>query len=366
MIRILPYQEMFEEGVRLLCRIPVSGNISLTLEREPSYLLGAKVQCEQEEVYVAWEDQHAAVWAVFNIGKRRLWHQHELVWVRYMCDLRIHPDKQNSSLLFSLIKKFKELTQDDVLPAQTVVFRDNYKMNSFIDRVVQRGGSSGIPHYHPVGQLNTYLCAPRGKQQNLPGLQVRKASREDLPVMQAFMDQEGSQINYFPYYNFAELGNAYYRGLKIEDFYLLFENGKLVGMTSIWDQGFFKQTRIAAYSSFFRLARPFYNMVVNFSNKPKLPPAGEVLHYCYLHCILIAERNPTFFEILLRYIQNDLSNRSFDYLFCSLDANDPLVSTVNRVGYLRKISGNYFLVNLQSSLSSEFSTPFFYLEGARI
>lgn len=366
MIQIVPYQRKYDEDIRKLCRIPVSGNIALALEREPSYLTGARVQCEQEEVYVALDPESHKVWAAFNVGKRRLWYQKRVTEARYLCDLRIHPEKQNSSLLFSIIKKYRELSQNDSLPAQTVVFADNHRMNAFITRISKGQTSGSIPYYHHVGALNTYLLPVGSRKKEGSTFHIRKARESDIAIMQNLMDKEGSKINYFPYYDFSELHRDYYHGLSLEDHFLLFKGPELVGMAAIWDQSAFKQTRIKGYSPLFRIIRPAYNLFRGLSFRSTLPASGSVLKYGYLHGLLIKNRIPGYFEVLLEHIQGQLSEAKYDHILCSLDQRDPLHRVPEKLGFFRKIKGNYFLVNRGQDLPKDLTQPCFYLEGARI
>lgn len=365
MIRIVPYQKQHDKGIRELCRIPVSGNISLALEREPNYLSGAQVQCEQEEIYVAYEEAIDKVWAVFNMGRRRLWYKNKMENVRYLCDLRIHPDKQNSTLLFALVKKFQSQNQNENLAAQTVVFADNHKMQHIIARLAKQKVPANLPVYHKIGNLFTYLIGFKKKATDTKII-IRKAQTADIAAMQELMDTEGPRINYFPYYDFSELESPYFTGLSIDDFYLAFENEQVVGICGIWNQFQFKQTKIMGYSKLYRAIKPIYNLFSTNFGYSKLPPPNTTLHYGYLHSILIKERKQYLFESLLQQIRFEQKNKGFDYLMCSLDEHDPLAQTVEKMGYSRKIKGYYYAVNDGHPLPNNLTDSFFYMEGARI
>jgi hypothetical protein len=366
MIQIVPYQKHHDKGIRELCRIPVSGNISLALERESCYLDGAQVQCEQAEIYVAYEEAIDKVWAVINMGWRKLWYQNNIENVRYLSDLRIHPDKQKSTLLFSLIKKFNSQNQNKSLPAQTVVFADNSKMLQYIARLAQQKVPTSLPVYHKIGQLNTYLINFKTNAFHSKKIIIRTAKTNDIQLMQEFLNTEGPKINFFPYYDFKNLESPYFLGMSIDNFYLAFENDQLSGMCSVWNQIQFKQTKIVAYSKFYEKIKPLYNLVSHLFGNNKLPPPNTALNYGYLHSILIKNRVPYLFGSMLQYIRYDQRNNGFDYLMCSLHDNDPLSRMMEKRGYVRKIKGYYYLVNDGHPIPETFTNSFFYLEGARI
>lgn len=366
MIKILPYKPEFEEEIKALCRIPVSGNISLALEREPSYLKGAHIQCENPEIYVAIDSNIQKVWAVFNVGTRRLWYQNKINSARYLCDLRIHPEKQQSLVLYQIIKKFRELTAKDTLPAQTVVFADNHKMLTIIEKLSQRKKASQLPYYHFIGGLVTYMFGFNPQKKEKGSLDIRRATKDDIETMQAFFDKEGPKTNFYPYYNFKELHKSYYSRLSISDFFLAFDAKQLVGVCGVWNQKEIKQTRILGYSNLYKLIKPVYNLLAPVIGNIKLPAEGSILSYLNLHSVLIREKNTAVFQQLVNRIEDVYKDQGFDYLLYSLSEEDPLTEVLNAKKRVRKIKGNNYLVNDGSPITEILKTKDFYLEGARI
>ena len=366
MIKILPYQPEFEEGIKALCRIPVSGNISLALEREPNYYTGACVQCEKPDVYVGYDESTKSILAVMNIGVRRLWYEGRITNVRYMSDLRIHPDKQDGPLFYLLIRHFQRVTAKDELPAQTVVFTENHKMIRLIEKASQRKPLAKIPYYHYMGTLITYMLNFKTNERKPGGIIVRRAKTSDREIMQAFFDEESSKTNYYPYYDFAAFSEPYYKGIKTEDFFLAFNANILVGICGVWDQKLFKQTRIVGYSWKYQLIKPIYNLSSIFFGEQKLPASGTVLQYLNLHCILTLSNSADVFKELLANIQIEFEDKGYDYLMCSLSDNNPMMPVLEKIKQTKNIKGNYYCVNDGNTISINLSNKPFYLETARI
>lgn len=366
-IHILPYQPQYEAGIQALCRIPVSGNIALALEREPDYYAGARVQCRQPEVYVCLRPSDQLVCGVFNIGFRPLYYQGSPRPVRYLCDLRIHPQYQGSALLFRMIRFVDKLNlAPDDLPAQTVVFSDNRLMLDMIGRRARQGAAGRLPYYHPAGELVTTMLTLAARPTAPPHISVRPAAAADIPAMQSFWAAEAARIPYCPHYNFNELHLPYYAGLQIENFYLAFSGGDLQGICGIWNQKDLKQTRIAGYSPLFRWLRPLYNAYAAIAGKPLLPAVGRSVYYFALHSLLVRERSAPVFSALLARIIADARSARPDYLLFSLDARDPLLAAIAPLRNRRQIKGRYFLVNNGAPLPPDALGPWFYLEATRI
>lgn len=365
--KIIPYSGAYDAQIRALCKLPVSGNISLALEREPEYSVGANIQCNQPEVYVCLDRDSNLVCGVFNIGFRDIYFHTEAKRARYLCDLRIHPDYRGSSLLYRIIQKVKRLNLvEDGIPAQTIVFGDNLNMLNIISRSRHLSNGGHIPTYHFAGKYISTLLGLKQPKQSITDFKIRQATMEDLPDLQNFMDREGRKINYFPIYRLEDLHHDFYRGIHISDYFLAFKAGQLVGICGVWNQKSFKQTRITAYSRSYQLIRPFYNLLAMLRRANTLPPAGSLVNYLYLHTILISDRDPTFFEAIVQVMVNHFRNSTFDYLLCGLAENDPLLAAFDRFKNKRTVAGHYFLVNHSKSVDESLLKDWFYLEASRI
>ena len=366
-IELIPYHPGHDTGIKALCRIPVSGNILLTLEREPNYFAGAGVQCEEPEVYVCVRTMDGLVCGVFNIGFRKLFYNGKIEKVRYLCDLRIHPDYQKSTLFYRIIKFISSIElAPNGLPAQTVVFADNHGMIQMINRRAKKNLRGEIPFYHLAGTLVTTMLTLKRRLKATENIAVRSANEQDIPAMNSFWKSEGSKINYFPFYDFMELNQPYYEGLNLRDFYLAFRNDELVGITGTWNQKSLKQTRIVGYSTAYRLAKPIYNLYAAISGNPRLPKHGSIMNYLGLHSILVKNRNPEVFAALLSTITESMQDSNFEYLLFAFDENDPLQKMVDKLPNKRQIIGNYYLVNNGEKLPEDLLNSWFYLEAARI
>ena len=146
MIKILPYHEAYEAGIKALFAIPVSGDLVLSLEREDNYFKGALIQTEVPKVFLCVDNEQVV--GVFNVGERRSIVDGLVVYVPYFCDLRIHPNYQKGTILLRIIKFVNEVCTDlDNMPALTIVFSDNYRMIDMINRRSKFDGSN-IEYLH--------------------------------------------------------------------------------------------------------------------------------------------------------------------------------------------------------------------------
>lgn len=363
MIHIVPYHPDHDEAIRNLCNIPVSGNISIALERNPNYYAGSKVQTFIPEVYTVMDNEE--VIGVFNIGYRPMWVQGKKEMIRYMCDLRVTPKFQGGRTFFKMQKFYVEKNKKDPFPAQTVVFKDNLIMQGMIEKRKQKPENFPLPFYHEQGLLVTQMVPTGTKLKVNPDYHVRRAMVSDIVMMQEFMEKEGRNIDFFPIYNLSELHTDYYKDLKVSDFFLAFDKDILVGMTAVWNQLDYKQTKIHSYSKLFATIRPFYNLFALLTGNAQLPPPQSVLRYATLACVLVENRSTKVFQALFSNILKDREYAELVYIMCSLDERDPLAKIFGRIKGKRTTYGYNYLVNYKAT--DDFpKQPFFYVEGARI
>ena len=223
-----------------------------------------------------------------------------------------------------------------------------------------------IPFYHHAGTLVTNMLTLKRRIKTAENMLLRTAKIQDLLAMQAFWETEGTKVNYFPFYDFKELGKPYFKGLTLNDFYLAFSDNELVGICGTWDQKNIKQTRIIGYSTAYRLAKPIYDLYAAISGNPRLPKPGSIMNYLGLHSILIKNREPEVFAALLSTITESMQDSNFEYLLFAFDENDPLQKMVDKLPNKRQIIGNYYLVNNGEKLPEDLLNSWFYLEAARI
>jgi hypothetical protein len=343
---IIPYAPEWDEQVRALCRIPVSGNIALALEREPNYLQGAFVQTDDPDIYLCIETAAKRVAGLFNMGSRDVYIHGKPTRARYWCDLRIHPDYQGST---ALLRMMAFVTDSGKLnmewPAQTIVFGDNTKMRDLIRRSKASKFQSRYPVYHPAGNYISHLLALGQTYAVDPHFRIRQANQADVAAMQAFINQHASKKQYAPVVKLHHLQTPVYRGQSIMGYWLAFDGDTLLGICGTWDQSEFKQTVVAGYSRTFQFIRPIYNLLSPVLRQPKMPPSGAKLPYLYLHTVCVTDNKPTIFENLIRHIANYYRKQTYAYLLYGCFEDDPLLGALSFFKRKRTILGKYYLVS---------------------
>lgn len=332
----------------LLQATPMGSRIRLCFERDPDFFAGARVQADEPCVRAAFESGGRAV-GVFSAGSRRVW-QGGGMPMRYLSDLRIHPDWQGSSLL---ARGFRVLRDEVFSPgewAQTLVLEDNVRALEMLT-----GRRGGLPEYRAAGRYVSWLL-PNQRVDGRRDFQVRRATWADLGAMQVLLDASSRRRSFTGMMNLAEVGKPGWRDLTIENFLVAERDGVVTGMVGLWDQSRFQRLRIQTYSPLIAALRPLWNS----SASVPLPKAGQVLPLQKATAIACDGDDPAILRALLAAAMAGNDQR---LLLLGLSAKDPLGVALRglkgRVEY-----GRHFLVGWDGE-PPEWEEPFAF-DVARI
>ncbi len=327
---------------------PMGSRIRLCFERDPDFFAGARVQAEEPCVWAAFENGGRAV-GVFSAGTRRIGLGGGMP-MRYLSDLRIHPDWQGSPLLARGFAVLRKVVFRPGEWAQTLVLEENVRAFEMLT-----GRRGGLPEYRPAGRYVSWLL-PTQRIARPSKYQVRRATRADLEAMQILLNASSERRSFAGIVNLVDLGKPAWRDLTIEDFLVAECDGVIHGMMGIWDQSGFQRLRIQAYPPIIAALRPLWNSFASV----RLRRAGQVVPLRKATAIACENDDP---EILRAMLAVALDEKDERLLLLGLSAQDPLVSALRslkgRVQY-----GRHFLVGWEGA-PPEWEEPFAF-DVARI
>lgn len=318
---VRPTQDSDADGLQeLLADTPQEGSILLNFERQPNYFWATDIGTSSPDLWVMEDTENHRVAGAFSIGKRDVFINGAKTAMRFDSDLRIHRDYQGGRALLRLFKSLTSILGDDIY--QTVILEENQASLG----TVGSGRLKLQPKYYPAGKHRTNMIELRCREKHTVSHTVRRATKNDIAAMQQFFDTNAGEKQFYPSYDFSLVGStdSYYRNIKLEDFFLAFSGDELVGMTGLWDQKDFKQTRITGYSKSIQYARPFYNLYAKIVGGLSLPTPGSLTSYIYLHSTVVKNNEKNIFADLLATIRSNLKDSKYDALVVGFDVNDPL------------------------------------------
>ncbi len=332
--------EAEDEALRaLLRRIAMPGNITLSFQREPSFLLAEQAGSIVSQVMVCKDRTKDLIVGMGSRSVRNVYIDGKPAQVGYLSMLRGIPEARGNIALARGYRYLRELHADGAVPYYfTTILDDNTEAKNLLTSA--RGG---LPVYKPLAQLITYLIPlRRNRFHKSVSNAVNRVNEHQLAQAVAFLQQWNSQYQFAPVYTLADiLGQskllpAFCR----ENFYVYQEKGNICGTLGVWDQQSFKQTVVTTYSRKMQWLRPFYNLYAVISGIPGLPSTRSEIKVLYASFLSGSE---IAFEALLNQVLKDWSSKGYDYLSIGVCADNPLAQIASRYAKQRIFSTVYIV-----------------------
>jgi hypothetical protein len=336
------------------------GRVVLNFEREPSFHAGARVTCEQPDIWVAIDKKNGQYAALANIGRRALYVNGERHNIRYAHDLRVADPYRGTLVMVRMFRGLKTLVSPNEW-MQTVILAENEKSLSTVG-----SGRAGLPRYFPCGDIVTHLVFAAPLVAIKHDLDIRRASAADLPAMQALLDEQGPKRQFFPCYDLKKIleGNSYYKDIKIDNYWLAWRGDVLEGMVGVWDQKSFKQTRLIQYPRGLSWLRHVYNIWTFMFGGMRLPAAGGVIRYRTLHTVVTRGDQPKVLSALVEPIAHR-ARQSRIAVVCAFFSNDPMRESMRKFR-TQVLSSKHFLMSFGEDPRADLDDRIPYVEVSRL
>ncbi|HEU0001205.1 MAG TPA: hypothetical protein VFQ36_09920 [Ktedonobacteraceae bacterium] len=337
--------EAEDEALRaLLRRIAMPGNITLSFQREPSFLLAEQAGSVASQVMMCKDRTKDQIVGMGSRSIRNVYIDGKPAQVGYLSMLRGVPEARGNIALARGYRYLHTLHADGAVPYYfTTILDDNTDAKNLLTSA--RGG---LPVYKPLGQLITYLIPlRRNRLRKSAGNEASRVDQQQLPQAIAFLQQWNSQYQFAPVYTLddmlgqSKLLPAFCR----KNFYIYKEQDEVRGTLGVWDQQSFKQTVVTAYSRKMQALRPFYNVYATITGNPGLPPTGSEIKLLYAS-FLSGSSGP--FEALLYQVCKDWSGKEYDYLSVGICTDSPLSTIASRYA-TQQLSSTIYIVYWQDT-----------------
>jgi len=329
-------------------------------ERQPNFLDSIMTLTPIPSVWIGRLKETNQPVGCASTGIRDVYVNGQIKSIRYASDIRIHNDHRGGELV-SLIFMHGQSELKPKEMAQTHIITENETSLAALAAQYM---------YYEYGDFHMHMIIYFGFRK--PPIEskysVRRALNSDVGAMQAFFDEQAPKKQFYPHYDFHKIGtnDPYYRDIKLEDYYLAFYKSELVGMSGLWDQKGFKQTRFKNYHKMLRFFRPLYNVYAKVFRAFQFPAEMKLLQSASLHTILTKDNDVEIFKVILREVFRGLKNGKYRAFSFGLSPEDPLNEAVNeyrRITYL----GKHFLIRFDGDPRPDLDdSRILYLELSRL
>lgn len=323
-VRFARATEADEAGIRRLLREnAMPGAISLTLEREPHYFLGANLAGAEDETIVALAGER--VICMGRCSTRMAWVNGRATRIGYLAELRLDATARGQ---FALLRDGYRFFAEQGDSAAELYFTSIASDNERARRLLERG-ARGMPKYTFLAELATVLIAvPRRPRATT--LRLEPATRADIPEMVRLLNEHARRHQLAAFWTAETLKDLERHELPLREFLLVKEGGALLACGALWDQRAFRQTVIRGYSRRLAALRPWINAASRVLGTPRLPTVGSTLAHAFLSPLAFArDAGPLLPELVAAFFPQAAA-RGLEFVTLALPASDPQLPALRR------------------------------------
>ncbi|MBO0855175.1 MAG: GNAT family N-acetyltransferase [Nocardia sp.] len=314
--------------VALAAMCPMDGDISLCVDREPSFFTLSRLEGDPWRVGVV-DDPDGNPIACMGVARRHLYLGGEPTYVAYIGDLKVHPEHRRKRVAINLVRWAHQVAEE-MVGADGVKISTVLKGNESVERGLETLAAEGTS-MRPVGTIRSLSVPLVTKRRIRPReIVVDRAVSADIPEMIRLWQRIAPKRDGAPVLDEAEFRTLLDAspGLSISDYLLARRRGgddAIIGFVGLWDQHSMKQMRVIEYASMMRPLRTVFNLLSPLTRVTELPAPGRELRYRNAVHLCIEPGDVSTLRALLLAGGNWLKSEGYSIFTVGVDADDPLV-----------------------------------------
>jgi len=314
---------------KVLREMPMPGAVQIAYLREPSFFEALQVEGRYNEVIIGREEETERIVGLGSRSIKPAFINGRPSPLGYLSNLRLAEEYRGGTNLARGYRILREWHQD----GRTKLYVTTIMEDNTVARQILTSRRAALPAYRDYGRFCCMAISLQQKLRLAPSktLEIRPATRKDVPPIIEFWQQEGARKQFFPEYSAADLlsSKGLLHGLELEDFFLAFSGEELVGTVVAWDQKSFRQSVVTGYNRRLTFLRLPYNATARLVGYPILPRPGSSLDYFNLSLICIREDDPHVFGSLLAQMIKRYQSH-YSLLMAGLHERDPLLPVLRQ------------------------------------
>jgi hypothetical protein len=330
---------------RLLRDNPLSGEIGVSLEREPDFFAAAAVEGPRHRTVVARDPDSGLPVGVGSRSARLCWINGLPAWLPYLGALRM--DRAWRGRPREMAEGYqvcRRLREPDELPfCLTSIVADNRPARRLLEAALP-----GMPVYRPVEEFVTLVIPVRRRlgRHGLDNVEIHRAGPAGMAGVTSLLADFGRRHQFHPVWSPPELQSpGGLPGLTPDDFLLATEHGRPVGCLAVWDQRVFRQTVVRALAPRLARLRPLLNLAVPITHQPRIPSVGCRLDSAFLSHLATEAGSEGVLPALVEATFGDAGRRGLECLLLGLSARSPLLAHATRAFGGRSYRSILYLVH---------------------
>lgn len=290
--------------LKLLEENAMQGWVDMLMTRQPNYL---NKQHYFGQEYPVLAEQEGNVLGCCQLTKQQGFVDGQLVDLGYLNSLRVSENYRNKIRVlkegFNYLKNF--------LSPPNYCYTSIASDNKIARRILEKG-VAGLPKYHLLGELYTFVIA----KQRAKHLGLWQKEKQPQAIV-SFYNKQARQYQLAPYLTEDWLIKS---NLPVLGYY---QNSQLEGCAVLWNQQQFKQIVASHYHPLIGLLRPVYNGFAKLAKRPNLPQVKQVLDQSFLSFFQVQDQ-----QMIISLIKDALHHCQTSLLTLSLAKKHPQAQAI--------------------------------------
>lgn len=313
---------------KLLRENPVSGEIHVSLEREPDAFHAAATSGDRFQMMLAFDGDTRELLGSGGRFELEMFINGQPRRIGYFGELRAQGGlRQRRQLLFGAYRKMYEFHESGSVPYyMTTIVADNTPARRLLEAKL-----GDMPTYEPLEPMVTFTIPAGAGARRRAARRVAAATDADLAEIASALARQGVDYQFHPVWKEEVLRSQdRCRGLAARDFLLCRDDSELTGCLALWDQRTFKQTVIRGYSKRLGRLRPFFNLVAPLLSRPRLPSPGAQLQSAFLSHVVVQPDDVDTLVSLTSHACSVAAQHGLDYVMLAFAERHPLASALRK------------------------------------
>ncbi|GAK58292.1 hypothetical protein U27_05265 [Candidatus Vecturithrix granuli] len=292
-----------DEILHILEEASFKGHIALIYTRRPDAYWSFKQEGDEVDIIVARDTQYGKIAGFGACAIRNLFVNGIPTRVGYLFGLRVaRTYLKKFPILHRGYAYLRTLHQTKHVACYiTTILEENLDVQAMLEK-----HRVFMPTYQPFGKYEIFALRTgrplKSRSALLASCSFRQATMADLPLLVAFLHEQGRQMQFFPVITETALLSGVFPDLGVKDFWVMQDaHGEFLAVGALWDQRSYKQYLLQGYGGYFRCLYPFTKLLPLFGF-PALPAPGSILAFCTLSFWAVKDQNPEIFSLFLEYL----------------------------------------------------------------
>ena len=339
--------------IALAAACPMVGDISLRIDRGPSFFALNRLEGERWRVGVAERD--GVIVGCVGVSERRSYVNGRETRTGYAGDLKVHPAHRDTTIADEL-SMYSERAFASLAPTAPVLITVLAGNRSMERRL---SGPRGVPAFTRVGTIRTHSLPILWRRRVGGSIRIAPATWNDVAEMAALWKRVAPLRQLAPVFPVDAMAWLIrpVPGLNISSYRVArAASGELLGFFAVWDQRSFKQLNVIGYSPRMKAARAAFNALAPLAGGERMPDTGQALSCVTIAHICVPDDRPEVLRALLASAHNELRHAGVSFMNIGLDTRDPLSPATDGF-FAQPTDVNAYVTTSRSGVPSELLAP---------